>query len=868
MKKIVFLILFLLTCFFNVSATHQRAAEIIYRHISGLTYEIKLITYANPTPANDSRDFLLIKWGDGNETLIPRIVKTSIAPDVIYNVYIGTHTYPGVGTYSLTMEDPNRNFGVVNIPNSIDVPIFVESELVINPFLGVNNSVQLLNQPIDYGCVDKIFMHNPGAYDIDGDSLSYKFVDCRGTEGEAIPGYILPNEVLPEPQNTFTINSYNGDIIWDVPNLQGEFNIAFIVEEWRNGVRIGMVTRDMQVKITTCDENPPVIDEIPDTCIEAGNTLIFDVSAIGIDGDEITLTATGGPFEVNINPASIDPDPATGIDIATTTFTWETACQHVQKQAWQVYFKAEDDGTPVSLVDFQTANITVIAPAPENPLAEALGNTIRLSWEKSICENATGYKIYRRNGYYGFVPGYCETGVPPYTGYIFVDEINNVNTINYTDDNHGSGLIHGIDYCYMITAFFSDGAESYASLETCASLKRDLPVITNISNDSSNNLNGNCFVAWSKPVDLDLIQFPGPYIYKILRSEGQIGSNLVQISTNYGLNDTLFFDEEIDLNSSNSAYSYRIDLYSTSYGDIGSSHTASSIFLSIYETDDELQLSWNFNTPWNNSKYIIYRREQGQTEFDSLSVTNKTFYNDVGLINGNEYCYYIKAIGSYSSPGFVDPIINFSQKACGIPVDNVASCPPVLSVSTNCDLIENRLSWTNPNYTCADDVTKYHIYYSPNQSSDFSLIDSTLHPDDTIYYHSNIESVTACYVVTAIDSVGNQSDYSNVVCVDYDVCPVYRLPNVFTPNGDGHNDYFVPFPESIAAVENVAMSILNRWGVVVYQTTDPQIKWDGKNHKSNQNCSQGVYFYVCDVFEITLNGLQKRTLKGSITIFR
>jgi gliding motility-associated-like protein len=107
---------------------------------------------------------------------------------------------------------------------------------------------------------------------------------------------------------------------------------------------------------------------------------------------------------------------------------------------------------------------------------------------------------------------------------------------------------------------------------------------------------------------------------------------------------------------------------------------------------------------------------------------------------------------------------------------------------------------------------------------------------------------------------------SDTVCVDSDVCGTYRLPNVFTPNGDEKNDFFVPFPYT--SVEKIDIQIVNRWGNLIFTTQDPQIKWDGKMQGTNEFVADGVYYYVCDVYELTLNGVVKRTLKGSITVIR
>lgn len=131
--------LFLLLFVFSlpVSATHQRAAEIIYKHLSGLTYEFTLISYTyTPSPANAYRDYLLINWGDGTSSEIPRVEETYLPNDITYNRYVGTHIFPGPSSYTISCEDPNRNGGIQNIPNSINTPLFIYSELVINPFLG------------------------------------------------------------------------------------------------------------------------------------------------------------------------------------------------------------------------------------------------------------------------------------------------------------------------------------------------------------------------------------------------------------------------------------------------------------------------------------------------------------------------------------------------------------------------------------------------------------------------------------------------------------------------------------------------------------------------------------------------------------
>jgi len=874
MKKILLSCLITVSTFLCAYATHQRAGEITYRHLSGLKYEATIVTYSySPSPAD--RNVLTLRWGDGDSSVLQRIngpagvnpngeycehLGEMVGTDIKKNIYIGTHTYPTSSTYLLSLEDPNRNWGIINIPNSVEIPLYIETQLIINPFLGSDNSPELLMPPVDKGCVGVPYLHNPGAYDSDGDSLSYQLVSCRGAMGLPIPGY-----TLPEASNSFSINSATGDIYWDSPVIIGEYNIAFLIEEWRNGQRIGYVTRDMQINIEACDNHPPVIQSLNDTCVEAGTPIQFNVVATDPDTNRVTLSATGGPLVMTDNPATFQT--VDSISRVSSIFSWTPDYTKVQKQPYSLFFKAEDNGSPVHLVDIKTVNITVVAPAIKNVMATPMGNAVHLVWDKSVCPKASGYTIFRKSHYYGYVPSHCVTGVPAFTGYTAIEQLSSIDNTSFIDDNNGIGLQHGVDYCYMIIANFTDGAESYPSAEVCTSLRKDIPVITNVDVQNTSATTGNIGIAWSKPTEMDTIQAPGPYKYLIYLSSNQQGNQFSLIDSLSDLNDTIYTLR--NLNTRDFQYSCRIDFYNDSPGNrfyIGSTQIATSVFLQISPSDNALHLNFNFNVPWTNHEYIIFRQNPANLLFDSLSSVNVPAYIDTNLINGNSYCYKVKTIGNYTASGIVNPILNFSQENCGIPNDNIPPCPPELNVTTQCAKGSNTLNWTFPNEICAHDVEKYYIFYSATGQGTLQLLDSILHPNPMNYVHSGMPSIAGCYAVSAIDSVGNQSERSNMVCVDIDSCSMYKLPNVFTPNDDGSNDYFKAFP--FTSVQKIDLQIFDRWGKIVYKTTDPAFQWDGKNKNNNRECSDGVYFYVCDVYEITLNGEHKRMIKGSVELIR
>ncbi len=58
--------------------------------------------------------------------------------------------------------------------------------------------------------------------------------------------------------------------------------------------------------------------------------------------------------------------------------------------------------------------------------------------------------------------------------------------------------------------------------------------------------------------------------------------------------------------------------------------------------------------------------------------------------------------------------------------------------------------------------------------------------------------------------------------------PVLLTPNVFTPNGDGKNDSFVPQPRNPLRARILGLQIFNRWGELLFTSKGPEFAWDGK----------------------------------------
>lgn len=91
-----------------------------------------------------------------------------------------------------------------------------------------------------------------------------------------------------------------------------------------------------------------------------------------------------------------------------------------------------------------------------------------------------------------------------------------------------------------------------------------------------------------------------------------------------------------------------------------------------------------------------------------------------------------------------------------------------------------------------------------------------------------------------------------------------NIPNAFSPDGDGLNEYFFPRELLSSGVKLFRMNIYNRWGENIFTTTAIDGRgWDGKYNSKAQ--PMGVYVYVMDVE--FLNGV-KKTFKGNVTLMR
>jgi gliding motility-associated-like protein len=141
--------------------------------------------------------------------------------------------------------------------------------------------------------------------------------------------------------------------------------------------------------------------------------------------------------------------------------------------------------------------------------------------------------------------------------------------------------------------------------------------------------------------------------------------------------------------------------------------------------------------------------------------------------------------------------------------------------------------------------TSINILWSPAIGINNPKIESpVVSPTENTVYTLMVESTQGCG--TASDDV--------VVKVFAEL----KIPNAFSPNGDGINDTWRI--EALAVYPKSVVRIFDRYGLQVYSSTGYNTPWDGR--KNGKPVPVGIYYYLID----TKNGVDE--FKGSVTVIR
>jgi gliding motility-associated-like protein len=237
--------------------------------------------------------------------------------------------------------------------------------------------------------------------------------------------------------------------------------------------------------------------------------------------------------------------------------------------------------------------------------------------------------------------------------------------------------------------------------------------------------------------------------------------------------------------------------------------------------DNHTVLEWSIDTNSFDTTYFegygIYRWDGTQYSFRQLVTKwNRLYYDDLTATNVDGESYSYKIDFRYS--GFV-----FG------PSDSISSI--WLRSNGQCDSVNliwnSYIGWNNPLYDVLIFYNNQWVKWNTTPISDTNYL---LTSDTLEVGNYNIKVVTTNGLYTS------ESNY--VICVQPEP-PFITIPNVFTPNNDNTNDFFVI--DNLLLYDYRPVVIKNRWGKTVFQSSQYNNDWDGKN------VPDGVYFGVVSI---------------------
>ena len=306
----------------KVLASHAMGADITYTCLGGNQYQLTFSFYRDCSGITPSSTMSMeINNGCGfpattvniNQVGLPVDVPTTcptalttchggIYTGIQHYTYSGIITLPGpCANWTVGHAENARNAAITTITGNGSDNLYVYS--MINNTNGLcNNSPTFSNPPVPFACEQQRFCFNHGAYDADGDSLSFQLItpltNSLGGTVTYLAGYSTSSPIISSSP-AFYLDPVSGDICMR-PTVSDVSVFAVLVNEYRNGVLIGQVERDIQLTVRNC------VNILP------------DITGInGAPSFNRTICANT-PFCFYIR--SVDPDA-----LNTTTITWDNS---------------------------------------------------------------------------------------------------------------------------------------------------------------------------------------------------------------------------------------------------------------------------------------------------------------------------------------------------------------------------------------------------------------------------------------------------------------------------------------------------------------------------------------------------------------
>lgn len=867
MRKLIFCILLLFAAANPSFAAHLKGGWIQYAYLApGSTantsrYQVTVRQYlaCNSTSAQRDADVYLGIFNNSNNQLLRTVTITRTGTETpdkksfsacltpaipvcyIIDVYSAEIELPdNAAGYTLTVQRCCRITGIQNLQTPSD-DYGVSYTTSIPGSIGGTNfshnaSPEFVQRDTVIVCYNSPFVLDFGATDSDGDSLSYAF--CTGLTGgfnnrnnPSDPNAARPNPPSNPPYtpvtysgsysgsspmgSQVTINQQTGLITGIAPGITGDYVMSVCVSEWRNGVLINTTKKEIHVTVGNCT-----------------------VSAASLKPTYVTCNGTTLSFENQSTSSSI------------TSYLW-------------------DFGVPGITTDTSTS------PTPTYDYLKSGKDsgtfTLKLKVATSGgCEDSTTAVV---KVYPGFKTGFTVTGACVLKDYLFSD----TSTIKYGTitsrlwDFGDPGTIAD-------TAHAKDTAWKYAS----AGLVTQRLIIGN---------SVGCIDTISKPftvLDKPSLSLPfrdtlicsidtlmlrsnvgtGSVTWKVAGT-GPNASRIQNANTATPLvwpTDTTKYYVTINDNGCNNTDSVTVNVLQFISVDAGlDTNICQTDTFHLRPTSYALQYLWSASSgeivqniksplvqPLVNTKYIVIANLGKCQAKDSVNVTvspypmvnagpdvticygQRTTFNAV--TNGSTFTW--APTSSLIKENTLNPVAGPTKTTTYIlTVTNATGC-----LKEKKDTIVVTVTPTVPANAGRDTsvVAGQPLQLQASGGDSYVWTPSTWLDNPLVFNPvATLDATVDSIIYTVRASVGACYADDQVKVRVFKTGPDILVPSGFTPNGDGKNDVLRPYLMGISKLNY--FSIYNRWGQLLFTTTEENKAWDGTFNGLPQ--PSGAYVY-------------------------
>ena len=261
------------------------------------------------------------------------------------------------GNYIIKWSDCCRNGAIINMDFPLSESMSFATALFVDA-ANPNSTPTFLADPVTYLPVNTLWQYNPLPFDPDGDSLVWS-LSVPYSGGGAIPdtvsGYVYLDDTTYSNSSTpFSIDPITGQVSWNA-KMVGNFVVSFAIQEYRNGVFIGAMNRDMQFVVIPDSTNAmPMISNInnvptnsigyPYVKIMPGQNYQLHLLASDADvNDVVNMEAFGESFNQTTSLSTFNVVSTGNGNEIEGTFSWTPDVNDLRSFPYLVVFRTSDN---------------------------------------------------------------------------------------------------------------------------------------------------------------------------------------------------------------------------------------------------------------------------------------------------------------------------------------------------------------------------------------------------------------------------------------------------------------------------------------------------------------------------------------------